>query len=344
MELGIKKIFPGLNEKMGSGNDSSSERYEIVSIDEENSDKKNLYVKIRAKRVRGVFLKPISVLYTKEWLECFSREDAAYIAVLYLSEKEGNPDLIKKFPRKKQVITKNVVILAMFFITFLIISNLTGFKIVELNSSNFPFLVGFFKHFDFNFPAALIFFPLTYFFDDTLTEVYGFKVSRLVIWSGLLCNTIFTICTFATVYLPPSHFWHYQSEFSLIFTSAPRIFIASTIGYFCGEFLNSMAMSKIKIMTSGRWLWARIISSTAVGVFFDSVLFCHIAFYNKVSSAIIWEMVMVQCIFKVSYEILALPLTYKIVSFLKKNDEVDYYDFSTDYNPFSLKIDDESVK
>ena len=192
-----------------------------------------------------------------------------------------------------------------------------------------------------NFPAALVFFPLTYFFDDTLTEVYGFGVSRYIIWGGLICNMLLTLGTMITVRLPPSSEWHYQHAYSLIYNSEFRILIASTTGYFFGEFVNSIILSRMKIITAGKWLWLRAILSTSIGVLLDSVIFCNIAFTGVLPSHIIWQMVMVQYFFKMGYEVMALPLTYLITGYLKAKDKIDYYDYGTRYNPFSLAIDDE---
>lgn len=313
-------------------------KYEIVSVDENHSDSKQIYVKLRMLGRRVILSRPVSELYSKNWLKDFSKEDAAYIAVLYLSQSKNNLDIVKLFPRKKQLVTKNVIFLGMLFVTFLIVSNLTAFKVVDFHLVH----ASLFQHIlprDTIFPAALIFFPLTYFFDDALTEVYGFKISRFVIWMGLMCNTIFTLCVLVTVYLPASPYWHYQHAYSLIFTSVPRVFLASSLGYFFGEFLNSTLISRLKVLTKGRWLWARILSSTSLGVMVDSVIFCYTAFFGLLPLSMISDMVLVQVLFKISYEILVLPFTYLIIGFLKKRDNVDYYDYATTYNPFSLTIE-----
>ena len=336
----LKRIFTSFISFFKRLSEGTTEKYEIISVEENTKNSEKIYVKIRMLGTRNIFIKPVSELYTKQWIDNFSKEDGAFLAVLYVSEKDNTPEIIKLFPRKKKLITKHVVFLGMMFVTFLILSNLTAFKIIEFNSSSVSVIHRLFGSFDVNFPAALIFFPLTYFFDNTLTEVYGFRVSRYIIWGGLICNTIFTLGAYATVYLHPSHMWHDQSQYAVIFTSAPRIFLASALGYFCGEFLNSAMMSILKIKTLGKWLWLRVLVSTATGVSLDSVIFCHTAFFGMVPSNIVWQMVAVQVVFKVTYAMLILPLTYIIVRYLKKKDNVDYYDFTTKYNPFSLALDD----
>lgn len=241
----------------------------------------------------------------------------------------------------KNRITKNIVFLGMIFVTLLILSNLTAFKIAEFKFSHFFLFDKLFGSNEINFPASLIFFPITYLFDNILTEVYGFAVSRLVIWCALICNTIFTLGSLLAVQLHPSSYWPDQSQFALIFNSAPRILFASTIAYLCGEFLNSIVISKVKVMTKGQWLWLRLVISTAIGVFIDSYIFCHIAFLGKIPSHIIWQMIRVQFTFKVAFEILALPFTYGLIGFLKRKDKVDHYDIHTNYNPFVINLDEE---
>jgi hypothetical protein len=169
-------------------------KYEVISHEENYNNTGEVYLKVRIKGLNKIFFKPLKDLYTKKWIEDFSREDAAFIGVLFLAEQRKDYGLIKLFPTKKRYITKNVVLIGMLFISFLILSNLTAFKIIQMDFfKNTPF------SFSTHFPVALIFFPITYFFDDTLTEVYGFKVSRFIIWSGLICNIIITLGVYATI-------------------------------------------------------------------------------------------------------------------------------------------------
>ena len=232
--------------------------------------------------------------------------------------------------------TKKVVFLGMLFVSFLIVSNLTAFKIVELHLASGLAI---------NFPAALIFFPLTYFFDDVLTEVYGFKMSRLIIWGGLFCSALMTICTWMAVQLPASPLWdsntgHGAKAYELVFAGSLRIFLASITAYFFGEFVNSMVLAKLKVKTKGRYFSLRVICSTAVGAAIDNVIFCNIAFWHVMPLAMIWQIIFTQYLIKLSYEFLMLPMTYSLVNYLKKTDNIDYYDKHTRFNPFSLKLTD----
>jgi uncharacterized integral membrane protein (TIGR00697 family) len=218
----------------------------------------------------------------------------------------------------------SIVVVGILFTTFLILSNLAAFKLASFGSINFA--------------AGLIFFPLTYVFDDILTEVYGFKVSRRIIWTALLANTIVFLGTWITIFLTPSPYWSHQEAYATVYQGTLRIFTASAISYFCGEFANSMLLAKLKVLTEGKHLWFRAVASTITGVSIDTVLFTHIAFLFTIPYTNIWQVILTMFSFKVLYEVCAIPLTYKISNYLKRKDNIDYYDFKTNFNPFSLKV------
>lgn len=239
-------------------------------------------------------------------------------------------------PPQQSIATKRIILIGMLFVTFLIVSNLTAFKVAAIQLTS---------HFAIEFPAALIFFPLTYFFDDILTEVYGFKMSRLIIWAGLACSALVTACTWIAVHLPASPIWdmntqHGEKAYELIFTGSFRIFLASTLAYFFGEFFNSTILAKLKIITAGRYFALRILCSTAFGVGIDTLIFCHVAFWNVMPSAIIWKIIITLYLFKLGYEVMMLPVTYSLTNYLKRIDNIDYYDIHTKFNPFSLSLSD----
>lgn len=298
--------------------------YRIVSVDDSYLDTGQVHVKIQVTGKAKTFNKPVSELYDKEWLEQFSREDVAHIAALYTAEHTKNLDLVRKFPRQNAATKSSVIVVGILFTAFLILSNLTAFKLAAFGPVNLP--------------AGILFFPLTYVFDDILTEVYGFKVSRRIIWMALIANTIIFLGTWLTIYLTPSPFWHEQEAYSIVYQATFRVFIASTISYFCGEFANSIILAKLKVLTSGKYLWLRAISSTVIGVGIDTILFIHIAFLFTLPYYHLWEIIAVMYSLKVIYEICALPITYKITDYLKRKDNIDYYDFETKFNPFSLRI------
>lgn len=298
--------------------------YRIVSVDDSYHDTGKVFVKVQVVGKSQTFDRPVSELYQKEWLEKFSKEDVAHIAALYTAEHTQNLNLIKQFPKRTPATKESVIVVSTLFTAFLILSNLTAFKLVTYESLIFP--------------AALIFFPLTYVFDDILTEVYGFKVSRRVIWTALVANAIIFIGTWVTIYLRPSPYWLEQSAYATVYQATPRIFIASMISYFCGEFTNSTILAKLKVLTHGNYLWLRAMTSTLVGVGIDTVLFVHLSFLFTIPYLGIWKMIAMVYLFKVVYETCALPITYKVSNYLKRKDNIDHYDFRTNFNPFSLEV------
>jgi uncharacterized integral membrane protein (TIGR00697 family) len=189
------------------------------------------------------------------------------------------------------------------------------------------------------FGAGVLFFPISYVFGDVLTEVYGYARARRVIWCGFGALAFASLMASVVVALPPAPFWQHQAAYEVAFGSTWRIVGASMVAYFCGEFVNSFVLAKMKIAMQGRRLWARTIGSTIFGEAVDSALFYPLAFYG---SGIIPDdklpLVMVaQFVTKVAVEVLFTPLTYKIVGALKKAENEDYYDRDTEFTPFTLK-------
>jgi uncharacterized integral membrane protein (TIGR00697 family) len=217
------------------------------------------------------------------------------------------------------------------FVTVLICSNLIGpAKIAQLELP----LLG-----TFVLGAGALFFPISYVFGDILTEVYGYDRARRVIWAGFAGLGFASFMAAVVVALPPAPFWKHQAAYEVAFGSTWRIVAASMIAYFCGEFVNSYVLAKMKIMTAGKWLWTRTIGSTIVGEAVDSALFYPLAFY---ASGIIPDdklplVMLAQFVAKVSVEVVFTPVTYKVVGWLKRAEREDYYDRKTDFNPFSLK-------
>ena len=176
-------------------------------------------------------------------------------------------------------------------------------------------------------------------FGDILTEVYGYARARKVIWAGFAGLAFASFMAAVVVALPPAPFWKHQAAYEIAFGSTWRIVAASMIAYFCGEFVNSYVLAKMKIMTAGKWLWTRTIGSTLVGEAVDSALFYPLAFY---ASGIIPDdklplVMLAQFVVKVSVEVVFTPVTYKVVGWLKRAEREDYYDRKTDFNPFTLK-------
>jgi hypothetical protein len=188
------------------------------------------------------------------------------------------------------------------------------------------------------FLAGVLFFPISYIFGDILTEVYGYGRDRRVVWAGFAALAFASIMAAVVVHLPPSAgSMANQAAVETIFGNTPRIVVASIAAFLCGTFVNSYVLAKMKIWTRGRWLWTRIIGSTVCGELVDSLIFYLVAFYGRMPLAHLVALLFTQYVLKSGWEIVATPLTYRVVAFLKKAEKVDYYDTDTNFTPFSLK-------
>ena len=210
------------------------------------------------------------------------------------------------------------VIITALFITCLITANIIAVKLVGMGSVVLP--------------AAVVIFPLSYIFGDILTEVYGFRMARQVIWLGFLCNLIFVIFVRIGQALPSASFWTGQVAYETILGYTPRLLLASFLGYLVGEFANSFVLAKMKVLTQGRWLWSRTIGSTIIGQALDTSIFITVAFWGIASLPV---MILSHWVAKVLIEVVFTPLTYVIVNYLKKKESADTFDYKTNFNPFS---------
>lgn len=206
------------------------------------------------------------------------------------------------------------------FVVVLMISNVVSSKFLDLGP--------------FTFDGGTILFPLSYIFGDVLTEVYGYRRSRRVIWTGfgaiLLMAAVFALVGA----LPPAEGWENQSAYDAILGLTPRIVAASLLAYSAGEFSNSWVLARMKVLTGGRWLWMRTITSTLVGQGVDTMVFVMAAFYGTTPGALLIAVLVSNYVFKCGIEALLTPITYRIVSGLKRVEQEDYYDYETDFNPF----------
>jgi uncharacterized integral membrane protein (TIGR00697 family) len=217
------------------------------------------------------------------------------------------------------------------FVTILICSNLIGpAKIAQIDLPLWGVLT---------FGAGVLFFPVSYVFGDILTEVYGYSNARRVIWSGFVALAFASLMAAVVVALPPAPFWKHQGAYEVAFGSTWRIVLASMIAYFCGEFVNSLVLAKMKILTEGRHLWSRTIGSTICGEAVDSALFYPLAFWGTgiIPNDKLPMVMLAQFTLKVLVEVVFTPVTYVIVGWLKRAENEDYYDRQTDFNPFNLK-------
>ncbi len=215
------------------------------------------------------------------------------------------------------------VLVVAIFITCLIASNIMAVKLVSIMGVVLP--------------AAVVVFPISYIFGDILTEVYGYGASRRVIWLGFLCNLLAVVAFQLGALLPPAAFWQGQSAYETILGYTPRILGASFLAYLVGEFANSFVLAKMKILTKGQWLWTRTIGSTLVGEGLDSLVFITLAFAGTIPLDALAGTVVAQWLFKTGYEIIATPLTYLIVGWLKAKEGIDTFDYEANFNPLILK-------
>lgn len=216
------------------------------------------------------------------------------------------------------------------FVVLLLISNLVGQKISAIG----PFRVS----------GAQVLFPITYIFGDVFTEVYGYAASRRAIWIGFFASALLSLMGLFTVWLPPAPEWHGQEAFRMVFEFVPRMVAASLIAYWCGEFANSLVMAKMKVWTGGRHLWTRTVGSTVVGQAVDTTIVMVLAFGGTEPPRLIAKLILSGYLFKVVYEVLATPITYVIVNFLKRREGVDIFDRSTNFNPFRRPLDEPGLE
>lgn len=182
-------------------------------------------------------------------------------------------------------------------------------------------------------PAAIVIFPLSYIFGDVLTEVYGYSQARRVIWLGFFCNLLLVTAVWVVGLLPSAPVFEAQAAYERILGSTPRFLFASFLAYLAGEFVNSYIMARLKVMTGGKMLWLRTISSTIAGEGIDTAIVLTIIFAGVLPADVLAGMIIAHWALKSLYEAAATPLTYLMVGWLKKAEKLDHYDYRTDFNP-----------
>lgn len=205
------------------------------------------------------------------------------------------------------------------FVTCLITANIAAVKLLSLG--------------ELILPAGVLVFPISYIVGDVLTEVYGFRTARRVIWLGFICNLITVIVFTLAQALPGAGFWDGQAAFERILGYTPRLLFASFLAYLVGEFANSYVLAKMKVAMQGRHLWARTIASTIVGQGLDSLIFVVVAFAGTTAADSLISAVLTQWIFKSVYEALATPVTYAVVNAIKRREGIDVYETDLTLNP-----------
>ena len=228
------------------------------------------------------------------------------------------PDVVRRF--------KYLDVLTTMFVVILLVSNLVAQKICVIG----PFAVS----------GAVLLFPITYIFGDVFTEVYGFSASRRAIWLGFFGTALLYGISAAVIALPGAPDWGNQQAFKVVFGFLPRILAASLVAYWAGEFANSYTMAKMKLLTNGKMLWTRTIGSTVVGQGVDTVLVITLTFAGRYPVRTLVNIIFTGYLLKVGYEVLATPLTYLVIGWLKRSEHSDAFDRNEDFNPFALSTKD----
>lgn len=218
------------------------------------------------------------------------------------------------------------------FVAILLLSNVLGAGKVAV--IHLP-LVG-----EWPFGAGILFFPLSYVLGDVLTEVYGYARARRCIWAGTAALLFMAFMAAVVVALPPAREWGGQGAYEQVFGQVPRIVFASIAAFWAGEFVNSFVMARMKVWTSGKYLWTRTIGSTVVGQGVDSAIFYPAAFLGAAgwTDELVVKVLLTQWALKVAWEALLTPATYAVVGFLKRSEGVDVFDESTDFTPFTARV------
>ena len=207
--------------------------------------------------------------------------------------------------------------------TVLLISNLAATKLVAVG----PFILD----------GGIILFPLAYILGDLLTEVYGFKYARRAIWISFGMMVLAVLAFTAVRYLPAAEFYTDQASFEAVLGFFPRIVVASLVAFLVGSFMNAYVLAKLKAKTKGKYMWARLVTSSVAGQLLDTAVFCLIAFGGLIGAAEMVNYILVGFIFKTVIEIIVSPLTYKVAKVLKKREGVDAMDAKTNFSPFKFK-------
>lgn len=224
------------------------------------------------------------------------------------------------------------LVVSALFVTALITANIIAVKLFRVASLSLPWG----GSVSVILPVGVLIFPLSYILNDVLTEVYGYRTARLVIWVGFLCNGVAVFFIWLGGLIPPAPGWEGQEAYRRILGYTPRLVGASFAGYIVGELSNALVLARLKVATRGRWLWLRTITSTLVGEGLDSLVFITIAFVGTVGNALLVQIVVAQWLAKSLYEALATPFTYLVVGYLKRRERLDTYDYDLTLHPLRI--------
>lgn len=224
---------------------------------------------------------------------------------------------------QKTIVSIPFMLLGILFNVCLIAANLLETKVVQIAGITAT--------------AGLIVFPVSYIINDCIAEVWGFKKARLIIWSGFASNFLVIVFAQLATVLPAAPYWEGEEAFNFVFGLAPRIAIASLLAFLIGSFLNAYVMSKMKLASQGRHFSLRAVFSTLVGESADSLIFFPIAFGGLIPLSELFAMILTQAILKSAYEVVILPLTIRVVRYIKHIEGSDVYDKGISYNILKIK-------
>lgn len=223
----------------------------------------------------------------------------------------------------KNSVSVTFMLTGILFTACLIIANIIAVKIVQVGQLALP--------------ASILIFPITYILNDVIAEVWGFRKARLIIWSGLAMNAVMALFFWLSIVLPPASFWNDQVPFAHILGSTPRLVAASFAAYLTGSFLNAFVMSRMKVFHKGKYFGVRAVLSTVVGETADSFIFITVAFAGIFPVQNLLLMIGTQVLLKTLYEVIALPVTSRVVKWFKSMEGIDVFDTAVSYNPFKVK-------
>lgn len=225
--------------------------------------------------------------------------------------------------KSNNTVSVSFMILGILFCVCLVAANLLESKVVQIGQLTVT--------------AGLVVFPISYIINDCIAEVWGFKKARLIIWMGFLMNFLVVLLGQIAIILPAAPFWKGEEAFNFVFGMAPRIAAASLLAFLVGSFLNAFVMSKMKKASNGKHFSIRAIASTLVGESADSLIFFPIAFGGLIPVDELLKMMLIQAILKTLYEVIILPVTIKVVNYIKKVDGSDVFDDNISYNVLKVK-------
>ena len=225
--------------------------------------------------------------------------------------------------KKDNLVSVPFMVLGIVFCVCLVAANLLETKVVQLGPISIT--------------AGLLVFPISYIINDCIAEVWGFRKARLIIWMGFLMNFMVVALGQIAVALPAAPFWEGEESFNFVFGMAPRIAVASLLAFLVGSFINAYVMSRMKIASHGKNFSARAILSTVFGESADSLIFFPLAFGGLMPISELGKMMLVQVVLKTMYEIIILPITIRVVKYIKHVDDCDEYDEHISYNVLKIK-------